>query len=85
MAFPARAMFLHSVEGSLHVGTVQYCDSKTWKYFFFFNNRGLFLHPSLNQPFSSHVSSLHDSSEISVPLSAMISNAFPLSSFHRIV
>lgn len=70
MAFPAKAMFLHSGERSLHLETVQYYDNKTWK-LLFFNNHGLLLHPSLNQPFSSRVCSLYDSSEISVPLSAI--------------
>lgn len=43
---------------------------------FFLNQHCLFLHPSLNQLYSSHGFSLYDSSEISTPLSAMISSAF---------
>lgn len=68
MAFPGRAMFLPSGERSLLYNAM---TIRLGFFFFFFNNHGLFLHPSLNQLFSSHVSSLCDSSEISVPLSAI--------------
>lgn len=70
VAFPGRAVFLHSGEGCLHLEAVQYYGSSTWKYNFL-NNHSLFLLPNLNKQFSSHVSSLYDSSEISVPLSAI--------------